>query len=472
MLNYELRTTNFKLIKKSLRLCCSAVVLFAFAVNIFAQKETPPVGGQPKPFVFPAQESFSLPNGMKVTLVQYGSVPKVAFQAYVYTGTKDDAKGKMGVSDFAGRLLKENTKNRSGEQIAVEIAEMGGRLGIGVGVDSTNFSGEVLSEFDVQFLNLLADVMLNPNFKTEDLERLRANRLRNLAISRQQAGTQAWTKFRELIYPNHPFGQLNPSENEVKSVTLEDVSRFYDENYGASKTHLYVVGKFNSAAVKKAIETAFSSWKKGNSATRNVPTVNGKRNFATIDRPNSPQSTIYLGMPAPNPADADFIKFTVMDTILGGAFGSRITSNIRENKGYTYSPGSFMFTRYKTGFWIESADVTTQFTGASIKEILYEINRMKTEPVSDAELNGIKNYMTGLYVLQNSSRFGIIGQLETLNYYELPKSRLDNYVKEILTVTPKDIQDAANKYLTEDRMTLVVVGDLSKVSEQLKPYEK
>lgn len=457
---------------KSLRLCVSAVVLFAFAVNIFAQKETPPVGGQAKPFVFPAQENFTLPNGMKVTLVQYGSVPKVAMQAVIYTGTKDDAKDKMGVSDFAGRMLKENTKNRTGEQIARESAEMGGRVNIGVGVDSTTISGEVLSEFDVQFLNLLADVVLNPNYKAEDLERLRANRLRNLALSRQQAGTQAWTKFRELIYPNHPFGQLNPREDEIKGITLDDISRFYDENYGGAKTHLYVVGRFNSANVKKAIEKAFSGWKKGNPAVRNVPSNTAKRNFAMIDRPNSPQSTIYLGMPAPHPADADFVKFTVMDSILGGSFGSRITANIRENKGYTYSPGSFLFNRYQTGFWIENADVTTQFTGASVKEILYEINRMKTEPVSEKELNGIKNYLAGLFVLQNSSRFGIMGQLETMNYYELPKSRLDNYVKDILAVTPKDIQDAANKYLSEDKMTLVVVGDKSKITEQLKPYEK
>ena len=458
--------------KFSLRFCVVALILTAFSINIFAQKEMPPVGGQPKPFVFPAQENFTLPNGMKVTLVQFGSVPKVAMQAVVYTGTKDDAKDKMGVSDFAGRMLKENTKNRTGEQIARESAEMGGRVNVSVGVDSTNFSGEVLSEFDVQFLNLLADVMLNPNYKTEDLERLRANRLRSLAISRQQAGNQAWTKFRELIYPNHPFGQLNPRDEEVKNATLEDITKFYNDNYGAAKTHLYVVGRFNSATVKKAIENAFSGWKKGNPATRNVPNNNAKRNFATIDRPNSPQSTIYLGMPAPNPSDADFVKFSVMDTILGGAFGSRITANIRENKGYTYSPGSFVFNRYRTGFWIESADVTTEFTGASIKEILFEINRMKTEPVGEKELSGIKNYLVGLYVLQNSSRFGIIGQLENLNYYELPPNEINNYIKNVLAVTPKDIQDAANKYLTEDKMTIVVVGDKSKITEQLKPYEK
>ncbi|HEX9959556.1 MAG TPA: hypothetical protein VGB00_01320, partial [Pyrinomonadaceae bacterium] len=142
-----------KMIKKSLRLGVSALCLLAFAFGIFAQKETPPAGGQPKPFVFPPQETFTLPNGMKVTLVPYGSVPKVAFQAVIYSGTKDDAAGKKAVSDMVGQMLKEGTKTRTAEQIALETAEMGGNLFIATGTDSTNVGGEVLSEFDVQFLN-------------------------------------------------------------------------------------------------------------------------------------------------------------------------------------------------------------------------------------------------------------------------------------------------------------------------------
>jgi zinc protease len=448
------------------------VFLACFAGTIFAQKETPPAGGQPKPFVFPKEEVYTLPNGMKVTLVQYGSIPKVAFQATVYAGTKDDAKGKKAISEMVGSMLKEGTRNRTAEQIARETAEMGGSINVGTGTDSTNITGEVLSEFDAKFVALLADVILNPNFKAEELERLRANKLRSLAVARTQAGNQAWEKFRQTVFADHPYAQINPTDDEVKGYTLDDVKSFYDANYGAARTNLYVVGQFNTAAVKAEIAKAFGGMKKGTPSSRNVPNLQAKRSLATIDRPDAPQSTIYLGMPGPNPSDADYPKFVVMDTILGGAFGSRITANIRENKGYTYSPGSFIWTRYKTGYWVESADVTTQFTGPSIKEILFEINRMRTEPVSAEELQGIKNYLVGLYVLQNSTRFGVINQLENMNYNELPKSSIDNYVKEISAVTAQDVQNMAKKYLTEDKMSIVVVGDLKKVSEQLKPYEK
>ncbi len=465
MINSKFKIQNSKFV-------LAFAFLAVFAVNIFAQKETPPVGGQPKPFVFPKQEVYTLPNGMKVTLVQYGSVPKVAFQATIYAGTKDDAKGKKAVSEMVGLMLKEGTKNRSSEQIARETAEMGGSINTGTGTDSTTITGEVLSEFDTKFINLMADVILNPNFKAEDLERLRANKLRALAVGRTQAGNQAWEKFRETVFAGHPYSQINPTDDEVKGYTMDDIKNFYNANYGAARTNLYVVGKFNTLAVKAAIAQAFSAMKRGTPGSRNVPSIQGKRSLTTIDRPDSPQSTIYLGMPAPNQSDADYPKFVVMDTILGGAFGSRITANIRENKGYTYSPGSFIWTRFKTGYWVENADVTTQFTGASIKEILFEINRMRTEPVPPAELQGIKNYLVGLYVLNNSTRFGVIGQLETMNYNELPKSSIDNYVKDIAAVTAQDVQNMAKKYLTEDKMSIVVVGDKAKISEQLKPYEK
>jgi predicted Zn-dependent peptidase len=372
---------------------------------------------------------------------------------------------------MTGSMLKEGTKTRTADQIALETANMGGSINVGTGTDSTNITGEVLSEFDVRFVELLADVIQNPTFQQADLDRLKANKLRALAVARQQAGNQAWEKFREVVFAGHPYSQINPRDEEVAGYTLADVKDFHSKFYGAERTHLYVVGRFDAAAVKNAIAKAFAGYPKGTPSTRNVPNVVGKRAFETINRADSPQSTLYLGMPAPAPNDPDYVKFVVMDSILGGAFGSRITSNIRENKGYTYSPGSFIWGRYKTGYWVEAADVTTQHTGDSIREILKEIERMRNEPVPADELQGIKNYLTGLYVLQNSSRFGVIGQLENANYNELGTAYIDNYIKNVNAVSAADIQTVAKKYLTEDKMTLVVVGDLAKIGPQIKPYE-
>ena len=455
----------------SLRLCVSAVIISLTAISGFAQKETPPVGGQPKPFVFPKQDTYTLSNGMKITLVQYGAVPKVAMQAVVRAGTLNEKAEQRWISDVVAVMLKDGTTKRTAEQIARETAEMGGSIFTTASNDKTTIGGEVLSEFDTRFVDLMADVVLNPKFAPADLEKARANKLREIAVAKAQAGTQAWERFREIVFAGHPYSAVIASEPIVQSYKLEDVKAYYNDQYGAARTHLYVVGQFDSPKVKAAIEKAFGGWKKGPDPIRSVPTVVGKRSLNTIDRPGAPQSTIYMGVPAVSPSDPDFIKFTVMDSLLGSSFGSRITSNIRENKGYTYSPGSFVWNRYKTGYWVENADVTTEHTGASIKEILFEIDRLQKEPPTDAEMQGIKNYLIGIYVLQNSTRGGVIGQLENMNYNELDRKYLDTYVQKLSAVTAKDVQDMAKKYLVLDRMTFVVVGDKSKIDAQLKPYE-
>ncbi|MBK9215311.1 MAG: insulinase family protein [Chloracidobacterium sp.] len=468
-----MQNSKFKIVNRafSLRLCTFAVISFVLPLAIAAQKETPPAGGQPKAFVFPKQDTYKLSNGMRVTLVQYGSVPKVAMQAVVRAGSLNEMSNQRWISDMVSTLLKEGTSNRTAEQIARETAEMGGSIFSSAGTDKTVIGGESLSEFDTRFLSLLADVMLHPKFAADDLAKVRANKLRELAISKAQPGTLAWEKFRSVIFPDHAYGSIFPTEEGLRAYTMQDVKSFYYNQYGAARTHLYVVGQFDAAKMRAAIEKVFSNWKKGPEPIRNPPKIAAKYSLDVIDRPGAPQSTIYLGMPAMSPSDDDFIKFTVMDSLLGSSFGSRITANIRENKGYTYSPNSFIWNRYKTGYWIENADVTTEHTGASIKEILYEIERLQKEPPSDAELQGIKNYLVGIYVLQNSSRTGVIGQLESGDYNELGPNYLDTYVQKLTAVTPSDISEMARKYLLKDKMTFVVVGDKAKITDQLKPYE-
>ncbi|HNJ72223.1 MAG TPA: insulinase family protein, partial [bacterium] len=167
-----------------------------------------------------------------------------------------------------------------------------------------------------------------------------------------------------------------------------------------------------------------------------------------------------------------YVKFLIMNSILGGSFGSRITTNIRENKGYTYSPFSAITSRYHSANWSEQADVTTEHTGASIKEILYEIERLKKEPPAKDELEGIQNYQAGIFVLQNSNFNGIVNQLAFLNLHGLPDTYLSNYVKNVYAVTPEDVSNMAKSQLKDDAYTIVIVGDIAKIEKQVKLYGK
>jgi len=186
-----------------------------------------------------------------------------------------------------------------------------------------------------------------------------------------------------------------------------------------------------------------------------------------IARPGAPQSTIYLGLPVVDPTHPDFMALSVMNTLLGGYFSSRVTTNIREDKGYTYSPNSSFATRYRDAVWVQVADVTTQHTGDALAEIHKEIERLRREPPSEAELEGVKNYRNGVFLISNSTPQGLLAQLAFMDLHELPDEWLSTFVDRLYAVTPEQVSEVARKYLDPEAMTLVVVGDLDVVRPQI-----
>ncbi|HJQ31771.1 MAG TPA: pitrilysin family protein [Pyrinomonadaceae bacterium] len=435
-------------------------------------KQKPPAGGAPKPFNLPKKEEFTLKNGMRVTLVPYGSIPKVTVSAVVRSGNLNESANQVWLADLTGDMLKEGTATRTAEQIAQQAASMGGQIGVGVGPDTTNVNGDALSEFGPQLVALMADVIRNPKLPASELQRHQNDMLRQLSVSRSQPGPVANELFRKILYPEHPYGRIFPTEEMVKSYTIEDVRKFYQENFGAARTRLYVAGQFDASAMRKAITDAFDGWEAGRPPVINVPKPAAVHEIHLVDRPNTPQATIYVGLPVVDPSSPDYIPFVVTNALLGGSFGSRITSNIREQKGYTYSPFSQISARYRDAYWVEVADVTTAVTGPALKEIFNEVERLRSEPPSEEELQGIKNYLAGIFVLQNSSRQGVINQLAFADLHGLPGDYLSTYVQKVTAVTPKDVQRIAQQYLASDKMAVVVVGDKSKVAEQLSQFGK
>jgi len=446
-------------------------ILLLSALGTVAQKQTPPPGGAPKPFTVPPATSFTLPNGLRVTMVPYGTVPKVMVAAVVRAGNLNESAEQVWLADITGEMMKEGTKTRSAEQVAQEAAAMGGPIEINVGPDQTRVSADVLSEFGPKLVALLADVVENPSLPSSELPRLKQDAQRKLAIAKTQPQQIATEEFRRTLYPNHPYGRTFPTEEMISKYSVDDVQKFYGDNFGAARTHVYVVGRFDAGAMKQAVTSAFSSWKKGSDPFIDIPKPAMQRSFSLVDRPGAAQTTLYIGLPTAYPGNADYIPLIVMNALLGGSFGSRITSNIREQKGYTYSPTSQLSPRYHDAYWLQVADVTTNVTGPSLKEIFYEIDRLQKEPPTDAELKGIKNYLSGVFVLQNSSRQGIITQLSFVDLHSLGDDYLRTYVQKINAVTPQQVSAVATKYIKTDEMTVVAVGDKQKISEQVAPYQ-
>jgi len=434
------------------------------------QKQTPPAGGPPKPFNVPAHESYTLPNGMKVTLVPYGNLPKVTLSLVLRTGNLNEPADMPGLADMAGKLMKEGTTSKSSKQIAEEAASMGGAVNITVGADESDVTTDVLGDFGAKAVALLADVVQHPLFPESELPRLKTDAERQLSISKAVPQNMALEKFRKILYGDHPYGTVFPTQESIQKTTVADIKKFYEGNFGAARTHLYVAGRFDTADVKKAIAASFGGWAKGTAAVTNVPKIKPQRVLDLTDRPGAAQSTLLVGMPVPDAMSPDAIPLGVTNALLGGSFGSRITSNIREQKGYTYSPSSQISRRYHDAYWAETADVTTQYTGASLKEIFAEIDKLAKEPPADAELKGIQSYLSGLFVIQNSSRGALINQLRFVDFQGLGEDYLKTYIQKVNAVTPVDVSKMTSQYIKPDQMTIVVVGDKSKVAEQVAPY--
>ncbi|MEJ2634320.1 MAG: pitrilysin family protein [Calditrichia bacterium] len=446
--------------------------LIFFSSLLFSQKETPPEGSQPKNFVLPAQKTFTLNNGLQVTMVPYGTLPMVTVRCILRAGNLNEPADEVWVADLTDDLLKEGTTSRSAEDIAREAANMGGAVDVSTGSDQSWVGGEVLNEFGPKYIALLADVIQNPSFPETAFERLRKDFLRNLSIAKTRPQSLAMEKFNQVLYGNHPYGHVFPTAEMLQGYTIEQVKSFYDQNIGAQRTHIYVVGKFDEEAMGNAIHDNFDNWKKGPEPLIDIPKPQSKRAVYIIDRPDAPQSTIYMGVPVVDPSSPDYIPLQVTNTLLGGAFSSRITANIREEKGYTYSPRSSISTHYRNAYWAEVADVGTDVTGASLKEIFKEIHGLQNEAPSQKELTGIQNYMAGTFVLRNSAPTGIIGQLSFIDLHGLDTNYLNDYVNNLYQVKPEDVQRIAQTYFVDNEMTIVIVGDRKKITKQVKPFGK
>lgn len=454
------------------RLLTLAGIMTVFAAFSFAQKQLPPEGGTPKDFKLPPKKTFTLKNGLGATMVQYGALPKVTISIIVRTGNLNEHANEVWLADVTGELMKEGTTSRSAQQVAEEAAAMGGTVNISVGPDQTVVNGDVLAEFGPKLVALLADVLRNPLLPESELARIKKDRIRQLTVQRSQPGPLTLEQFRRIVYGDHPYGRVFPTQEMVESYTIGQVRDFYKKNFGARRTSVFVVGQFDAAAVEKAIRGALESWESGPEPLVNIPKPSAKRAFHLNDRPGAPQSTIYVGLPVINPADKDYVPLVVTNALLGGSFGSRITSNIREQKGYTYSPFSQVSVRYRDAYWVEVADVTTDVTGPALEEIFKEINKLQAEPPSREELKGIQNYLSGTFVLQNSSRGGIIGQLNFLSLHGLKDDYLTGYVKTVHSVTPEQVSELTRKYIRDEDMTLVITGDKKKIEKQIEAYSK
>ncbi|MGZ5287693.1 MAG: M16 family metallopeptidase, partial [Flavisolibacter sp.] len=409
----------------------------------------------------------TLSNGLKTTMVHYGELPKVTVSLIIKTGNAHERADQVWLADLTGRMIREGTSELNFAALSKKAALMGGNLNVVVGMTQTTITGTVLSEFAPEFIKLISALATAPAFPASELERLKGDMQRRLVTQKNVPQAQAQEKFFAAVYGDHRYGKTFPTEEMISGYTLDMVKDFYNKNFGAKRAVLYVVGKFDDKKVSEAVNASLTKWKSGPDAWYPEVKPNVVKDTLLLDRKGAPQTTVMVGLPVVTPDHKDYVPMLVANTMLGGSFGSRITSNIREDKGYTYSPFSTVQNIKGSAIWYEQADVTSEHTVDALLEIEKEIKKLQLQAPTQDELTGIQNYSAGIFVLQNSSPGGIIGQLNFLDLYGLDDSYLENYVKNIYKVTPETVSSMVKKYIDYDKMTKVMVGDKSAVQKQI-----
>ena len=442
---------------------------FPAATPLLAQDlpSLPPIT-EPKPFRLPATETYSLANGLRVTLIPYGVAPKTVVSLRIRAGNAMDRVNTW-LGDLTGAMMKEGAGTREAGQLSTAAASMGGSLDVGVGQQSTVVGTNVLAEHVADAIALVGNVALHPTFPAGELGRVKANLGRQLAVGLSEPGTLADIALARAVYgPTHPYGQIVPTAEQLRGYTIDQVRGFHREQFGARRAHLYIAGRFDAAVVKAAIAKAFAGWTPGPEPLRiDAPHQPGGK-VILIDRPGAPQTTVRLAFGAAPARSSANIPQRVTNSLLGGAFSSRITTNIRESKGYTYSPQSTIGFHPGEALWTFDADVTTAVTGAALSEVFKEIRRMQTERVPEEEAKGIRTYIAGTFAIQNSTSPAVVSTLASRDLLGLPADWTERYVPAVLAVTTEQMMHSAKVSYPLGTMTLVVVGDIKAVEPQVR----
>ncbi|HVZ18569.1 MAG TPA: pitrilysin family protein [Terriglobales bacterium] len=453
-------------------------VALLFASTLWAQGSRPPLpadlpkAGVLKPPTSPAVEQHKLKNGLDVWLVQRPELPKVAFDLVVRGGDSLDPAYSPGLAKVMARAITQGTSSRSSREIAEAAQAAGGDLGSFATVDWTQVSLDSLSEHAGDAVSLLADVAQNANFPESEVALVKSNMQDELRSSEARPRFLAQRAWYGVTFGDHPYHIVAASMKTLQSATPKSLQALYQTEFRPDQSLLIAVGSFDKTALMADIEKAFGSWKAPTFRPAEVktPATKPDHKIYYIERPGSVQTTMLIGSTGLTATDPDEPRLRVANTIYGGSFGSRLTRNIREDKGYTYTPYSYTPNNRLAGACLTSEDVRNEVTGASLKETFGELKRIASEPPSAGEMDTAKRYLIGNTALELQSR-GEVGAL-LAKYWVIgePATHLDKEMAEIQKTTPAEAAQVAAKYLNPDRVTIIAVGEKQVILDQLKPF--
>jgi zinc protease len=437
-----------------------------------------PVSNEVLKFAMPKAYETELSNGLKVIALENHKLPTFAMQMFVLSGGLSDPADQTGAALYTASMLREGTKTRSSRQIAEAVESLGATLTGGSGLSSPFSSiaaGGLTENFD-QIMELFADVILNPSFPADDLNKLKNRAAAQLRAQRSQPGFLANERFYKTLYGTHPASRIALTPAQIQSITPETLKQFHAANYKPNNAIFAIVGDINPAELVAKLEKTFGSqsgaWARGDVPRPELPKINepASSKIYVVDRPGSEQTSLILGNLSIERGDPDYYALDVMNQILGGGASARLFLNLREDKGYTYGAYSgFSAAKYR-GVFRANTEVQTKVTKGSMDELIYEFKRIRDEKTPDDEFDRAKRTIVGGFAMQLESPQSLLANIITQKIYNLPADYWDTYPQKISAVTADDVQRVARKYLDLAKLQIVAVGDAKQITEVMKQF--
>ena len=427
----------------------------------------PPLSPE-RPVTWPKRAKTRLANGLEVVLAESHTIPKFHGELFFRSGNAAAIHRAPGLAEMTASVVRTGTSTRASRQIEENLRRLGADLSSSAGADNSAISFAGLSELAEPLLAMVNELATQASFPEPEFERERRQKLEEVKLDRTQPGFLASERLRKVLFGAHPYAQVAPTEEQVAAYKRDDLMAIYRNFYTPENGLLVLVGDFDSQAMLQTIEKVFGQWQGQKPVTPPAPEPpkpRGRRVYL-VHVPGAVQTQIVAGCHAITRKHPDWIKLGLTNSLYGGAFNSRLVMNIREDKGYTYSPRSGVSALRQYGYFSVSAAVRNEVVAASLTEIFYELDKLRSLLVPEPELADARNYLSGVFSLGLATQDGLLSQLSTVALNELPDDYLETYRDKVRALTPDDLLFTARKYLDSPNMQIVVVGDRTQIEPQ------
>jgi zinc protease len=412
----------------------------------------------------------TLANGLQVVMVSHHEQPAVTMRMLVKAGAAQDPDGKGGLAELAAKLLDQGTTTRSAEQIADQIDSIGGAMGTGSGTDLTFINAVVMKDSFTLAMDLVSDVVRNPAFSAEEIDRQREQAVSSLRVSDEDPGYVASVVFDRLVYGFHPYGRPGTGTSaSLQRITQNDLRVFHRQYFAPNNTILAIVGDIQPDEAFAAVERVFGPWPRSEvPAAKPVDPPAPTRRVVVIDKPDAVQTEIRVGQLAIPRQHPDYLAFDVAMKILGGEGANRLHRILRSERGLTYGAEADAQAFKQAGDFVAETNTRTETTAEALRLTVAEIARLQAQRVFERELADAQSYITGSFPLTIETPNDIATSVINAVFYELPIDEVRTYRERVQAISPDDIQRVARQFVRPDRLSMVLVGNARAFAADLR----